>query len=168
MKKILFCLIGLLLSISVFAQSEAPEKRIYEDLGVVRIEKPQGVVAVGAYITIEKEYIYDHVQNNIREVKQEVYNKKSYEEELDPEMVYHYEVYFVSRSVFDGDTTSTWIEGLKIFVDGEQQLIKQFPDGFMKSIKTEPTLVYTHHSESDDVYFNIEWEKIVYEPRIRK
>lgn len=168
MKKILFYLIAILFSTGVFAQTEAPVKKIYRDLGVVRIDKPDGVVSVGAYITIEKEYIYDHVQNNIREVKQEVYNKKRYEQELAPEMVYHYEIYFVSRSIFDDDTTSTWIHGLKIFVDGKQQLIKQFPEGFMTSIKTEPTLVYTHHSESDDVYFNIEWDKILYEPRIRK
>jgi len=168
MKKILFYLIAILFSMSTFSQTEAPEKKLYEDLGVVSINKSDGVVSVGAYITIEKEYIYDHVQNNIREVKQEVYNKKRYEQELEPEMVYHYEIYFVSRSVFDGDTTSTWVHGLKIFVDGEQQLLKQSPDGFMVSVKTEPTLVYTYHSESDDVYFNLEWEKIIYEPRIRK
>lgn len=161
-------MIGLLFGLGLWAQTEAPVKKIYDDLGVVRIQKPDGVISVGAYITIEKEYIYDHVQNNIREVKQEVYNKKKYEQELEPEMVYHYEIYFVSRSIFDGDTTSTWIHGLKIFVDGEQQLMKQFPDGFMASIKTEPTLVHTHHSESDNVYFNIEWDKILYEPRIRK
>lgn len=168
MKKILFYLILLFFTTGLNAQTENSGKRIYNDLGVIRLQKPNGIISVGGYITIEKEYNYDHVQNNIREVKQEVYNKKKYDKVLEPEIVYHYEIYFVSNSVFNGDSTSTWVNGLKIFTDGKQLLAEQFPEGFIISIKTEPTLIHVYHSKSDSVAFNIEWDKLLYEPRIRK
>jgi len=46
--------------------------------------------------------------------------------------------------------------------------LHQFPDGFVASISTIPTLIYTYHSIKPDVEFEIKWEKSVYEPRIRK
>ena len=84
------------------------------------------------------------------------------------EIKYHYELYVVSKSIYNGDTTNTWLYGVKIFVNGEDVLVNQFPDGFIISIKTEPTLIHTHHAFNKDVAFEIKWEKAIYEPRIRK
>lgn len=168
MKKILFFIVGLIICLGILGQSEKPRQMLYSDLGVITINKEGGTVSIGGYITIQKEYLQNQIQNSIQEVKQEVYNKKKYERELEPEIWYSYDIYFVSRSIHVTDTTSTWVHGLKIFADGEQLLSNQFPDGFMISIKTQPTLVYSYQSKSDSVSFNIEWDKLIYEPRIRK
>ena len=57
---------------------------------------------------------------------------------------------------------------MKIFIDGQDVRGEQFPDGFLISVKTEPTLVHSHHTRNRNIDIEIIWETAIYEPRIRK
>lgn len=161
MKKLILFLGLLLLTTNLFAQKSAYNKTIYKDYGTFKVENGNNLISISAFITIEDEN--DVVSHDNKTVKQ-----KKYEQSIYDEKKYHYELYMVSKSIFEGDTTSTWLYGVKIFINGEDVLNKQFPNGFIISIKTIPTLIHTHHSYTKDVKFEIKWEKAVYEPRIRK
>jgi len=160
MKKIIL-FFGLLFFTSIlFAQNSIENKKIYEDYGTFEVINGQNKISLNAFITIEKE---DNVIS-----QEQVPVKQKYFDDIKEIEEYHYEIYMTSKSIFNGDTTSTWLYGVKIFINGEDVLKKQFPEGFMIAIKTTPTLIHTHHAHSSDVEFEIEWEKSIYEPRIRK
>ena len=165
MKRILFILTLLLFGIGTYAQSSAYTKEIYKDYGTFKLETDDGhIVSLSAFATIEEEQVAIH-ENEVQSMK----SRKSVK--ISPpkyETEYHYELYLVSKSVFEGDTTSTWIKGLRIYVDGEDVLAEQFPEGYTLSVGTEPTLIYTHHCEDTFCEFEVTWERAIYEPRIRK
>lgn len=143
-------------------QTSAYEKPIHRDFGTFKVVSGRNVVSVSAFATIEKVDPATHfdevVQNKAMKEQKNVVLKT----------LYHYELYLVSKSIFERDTTSTWLYGTRIFIGGVDILSNQFPDGFVASISTIPTLIYTYHSTKPDVEFEIKWEKSVYEPRIRK
>jgi len=156
----------ILLSMVLFlnGQTSAYSKTIYRDFGTFKVVSGQNVVSISAFATIEKVDPATHfdevIPNNIKPIKEQ--------KNVVPEKLYHYELYLVSKSIFEGDTTSTWLYRTRIFISGVDMLLHQFPDGFVASISTIPTLIYTYHSIKPDVEFEIKWEKSVYEPRIRK
>jgi len=155
MKKLIIFFLFLLLSISSYSQNSVYNKKIHKDYGTWSVKNGEDIISVSAFLTIEDEI--DVIHENEKE-----------KTKLDPEIKYHYELYVVSKSIYEGDTTNTWLYGVRIFVNGKDILINQFPDGFIISIKTEPTLIHTHHAYNKDVEFEIKWEKAIYEPRIRK
>lgn len=163
MKNLMFVLALMLFGAGLFAQNSAYTKEIYRDYGTFKLETDDGnIVSLSAFVTIEEEESVVH--------EKEVLSKKEmkqlkYEE---PEIEYHYELYLVSKSVFEGDSTNTWVSGLRIYVDGEDVLSEQFPEGYTLSIGTEPTLIYTHHCPDRYCDFELTWERAIYEPRIRK
>ena len=163
MKKLIFVLALILFGAGLYAQNSAYTKEIYKDYGTFRLVTDEGnVVSLSAFVTIQEEELVIH--------EKEVLSKKEmkqlqYEE---PEIEYHYELYLVSKSIYQGDSTNTWITKLKIYVDGEDVLINQFPDGHTLSIGLEPTLIYTHHCLNQFCDFELTWERAIYEPRIRK
>lgn len=165
MKKLMFVLALMLFSTGLFAQSSAYTKEIYKDYGTFKIETNEGnIVSLGAFTTITEE------ENVIHEIDMNVGSKRNVRENLQtmPVTEYHYDIYLVSKSLFEGDSTNTWVKGLRIFVDGEDILGDQLPEGMTVSIGVEPTLIYTHHCENQFCEFEVTWEAAVYEPRIRK
>lgn len=154
----------MLFSVSVYSQNIAYSKTIYQDYGTFRIEDNGNIISLNAFCTIELK------EENIK-YQEPVRLKESKIQKLAAINIiqnYHYELYLVSKSVFEDDTTNTWLYGTKIFVNNEYVLENQFPDGFIISIKTTPTLVHTHNTTNKHVEFELTWEKAIYEPRIRK
>ena len=163
MKKLIFVLALILFGAGLYAQNSAYGKDIYNDFGTFRLETDEGnIVSLSAFVTIDEEINVIHEEEglNKRELKQ-----LKYEE---PEIEYHYELYLVSKSVFKGDTTNTWITEFRLFVDGEDVQINQFPDGRTLSVGPEPELIYTHHDTNRFCDFELTWERAIYEPRTRK
>lgn len=156
MKKLIIFFLFLLLSIGLYSQNSVYNKKIHKDYGTWSVRNDEHIISVCAFVTIEIENDVIH-ENELEKAKI-----------VAPEIKYHYELYMVSKSIYEGNTTNTWLYGMRIYVSGNDVLINQFPDGFLISIKTEPTLIHTHHSYKTDVEFEITWEKSIYEPRIRK
>lgn len=156
MKKLIIFFLFLLFNVSLFSQNSAYNKIIHKDYGTWSVINGEHLVSVSAFLTIEDETVVIHE------------NEEEKAEIIENETKYHYELYLVSKSIYNNDTTNTWLYGVKIFVNGEDVLVNQFPDGFIISIKTEPTLIHTHHAFNKDVKFEVKWEKATYKPRIRK
>ena len=148
MKKLLFFFLFLLFNINLYSQDNVYDKTIYEDYGVWSIESNDDIISIEAFVTIEIDF----------EIKQ------YYSDEIS----YCYNLYFVSKSTYGNDTTNTWLYGVKIFINGVDVYEDQFPKGFIVSVKTQPTLIHKHYAISNNVDFEMKWEKAVYEPRIRK
>ena len=167
MKKLILFFITIFLVAGLHGQKSAYEKEVLQDYGTFRMETEDGnVISVGAFTTIEFVDPAIHNDDVISVTKQTKLNKKS-EAILElPE--YHIDIYLVSKSIFEGEETSTWLDGVKIFIDGEDVRGVQFPDGFLVSVKTEPTLVHSHHTRNRNIDIEIIWETAIYEPRIRK
>jgi len=163
MKKLIFVLVLFLFGTGLYAQNSAYGKTIHQDYGTFRIVSDEGnIVSLSAFVTIEEEEYVSHVEENMskKEIKQLTYTE--------PEIEYRYELYIVSKSVFEGDTTNSWIYKLRIYVDDEDVLAEQFPDGHTLLINTEPILIYTHHDTNKFTNFELTWEKAIYEPRTHK
>ena len=153
----------ILFGAGLYAQNSAYTKNIYRDYGTFRLVTDDGnIVSLSSFVTIQEEQQAIHREEV---VKQKALKQLKYEES---KTKYHYELYLVSKSVYQGDTTKTWVHRLKIFVDGEDMLKNQFPDGQILSVGTEPTLIYMHHSVNKFCEFELTWERAIYEPRIRK
>lgn len=166
MKKLILLFIVLLFDVGLSAQNSAYEKNIYKDFGTFKVADGDNIISVSAFVTIEKVDSATH-EDDVTQYQQ-YQTLKEQKKPIVTKELYHYEVYMVSKSVYEGEKTSTWLYGTRIFVNGEDILSNQFPDGFVVSIKTEPTCIYTYHSDKTDIKFEIKWEKSVYEPRIRK
>jgi len=163
MKKLIFVLALILFGAGLYAQNSAYGKEIYKDYGTFRLVTDEGnVVSLSAFVTIQEEELVVHDKEvlNKRELKQLKYEI--------PEIEYHYELYLVSKSVYEGDTTNTWITEFRLFVDGKDVQINQFPDGRTLSVGPEPTLIYTHHDTNGFIEFELTWGRVIYEPRTRK
>ena len=165
MKKLIFVLALMLFGGGLFAQNSAYSKEIYKDYGTFKLETNEGnIVSLGAFTTITEE------EGVVHEIDMNVGSKRNVKENLQmpPVTEYHYELYLVSKSIYESDSTNTWVKGLRIYVDGEDVLAEQFPEGYTLSVGTEPTLIYTHHCEDTFCEFEVTWERAIYEPRIRK
>lgn len=165
MKKLIFVLALILFGAGLYAQNSAYTKEIYEDYGTFKlVTDDNNVVSLGAFVTIEEELKSVHMSIESGG-KRSAKNKNL---ENMPQWEYHYEIYLISKSIFEEDTTNTWVTKLKIYANGEEVFENQFPDGFTVSIGTEPTLVYTHHTTEQHCEFELTWERAIYEPRTRK
>lgn len=155
MYKLIIIFLFLLFSVNSYSQNSAYNKTILKDFGTWSVENGEHLVSVSAFLTIEKEI--DVIHENEKEKAEIVYG----------ETKYHYELYIVSKSKYNGELTNTWLYGVKVYINGENIYEQQFPDGFLASIKTDPTLIHTHHAFDKDAEFEVTWEKAIYEPRIR-
>lgn len=144
MKNLVFFILLLCLSFNLFAQGG---ERIYKDFGIWELKDGNNKIAISAYITVE---------NAIKNKKNDGVNK----------LLYNF--YLLSQSIYNNDTTRTWLYGTKIFVDGVEITSTQFPEGFTIAVPTKPIKIYWYESEKKDINFSITWEKSIYDPRIRK
>jgi len=147
----------MLLGMALFIKGQHPvhtDKPIYQDFGVWSLQVGNDKVAIHAYATLET--LDKEITNS--------YAQKS----LEPNLIQRYELYLVSESKYNGRLTSTWIYGARVYINGEEVTRKQFPEGFILSIATEPTLVYWYETPPvDGLNIYISWNNAVYETRIR-
>lgn len=149
------------MTLFVNGQQLAPNQKLHQDFGTWMIEDGQGnKVAIQAYATVE--LITQYPTNS--------YVKQS----LEPYQIQRYELYLVSKSIYLGKSTNTWIYGSRVYIDFNNGLGKiemtaeQFPDGFILSINTEPTLVYWYEIEPVlGLGMYVSWDNAVYETRTR-
>jgi len=170
MKKLILFFITLFLVVGLYAQNSAYSENILKDYGTFKLETDEGnIISVGAFTTVELVNPTHHDGNDELNVtlklKKGAGNSKQ-QELLVPE--YHIDIYLVSKSVFEGEGTSTWLDGVRIFIDSVDIRKDQFPDGFLVSVKTVPTLIHSFHTNNKSVDIEITWETALYEPRIRK
>jgi uncharacterized membrane protein len=148
----------MLLGMALFTKGQHPihtEKPIYQDFGTWSLDVGNDKVAIHAYATIEL-------------IEKEVTNSYA-QKEMMPTLVQRYELYLISESIYDGEATSTWIYGARVFINGDEVTKKQFPEGFILSVGTEPTLVYWYETPPvEGLAIYISWNNAVYETRIRK
>ena len=159
-KNVIILLIFMFNFIGIYAQNSAYNKKIYRDFGTFKLENQGNVISFSAFITVDEE-------KDILYRKGQITNKMRNEKSVN-KIEYHYEIYLVSKSIYNGDTTNTWLFGTQIFVNGESLLKKEFPDGFVVSVQTEPTLIHTYHSNNPNVDIKIKWDRAIYEPRVPK
>ena len=155
----------ILLSMALFlnGQNLVGNQKVHQDFGTWTIDDGQGnTVGINGYCTIELIKYYPTIVNK--------YEKQT----LVPYQIQRYELYLVSKSVYRGNATNTWIYGARVFIDvgdgdGKGEMTaEQFPDGFILSINTEPTLVYWYEIEPiEGLGMYISWNNAIYETRIR-
>lgn len=163
MKKITLGLLFILFSITLNAQS-IDNKRIYEDYGTWSIDVENNKVSISAYVTIQENT--KGIDPYALKLEMHSKNKREIEKIEEYETFYRYELYLKSNSIYNGDTTNTWIYGARVFIDGVEVTKEKFPDGFMISIKSKPTLIYWYETKKDeDIDFYVKWESAVYENR---
>jgi hypothetical protein len=75
---------------------------------------------------------------------------------------YRYELVLRSNSIYNGDTTKTWIYGAKVFIDTLEVTQKQSPDGFTAIINIEPTTIFRYDSSLDTINIKITWKSSMY------
>jgi len=170
MKRLILFFITLFLVVGLHAQNSAYSETIHEDYGTFKMETDEGnIISVAAFTTIELVDPASHKDGEELNVtlKLKKSGGNSVAKEL-PLPEYHIDIYLVSKSVFEGEGTSTWLDGVKIFIDGVDIRKDQFPDGFLVSVKTVPTQIHGFHTTNKDVNIEIIWETALYEPRIRK
>lgn len=164
-KKIIMRVIVILILLSMAfllkGQTLTGNQMLYQDFGTWSLDDGQGnTIAIQAYATVE----------NITKYPTNAYEKQS----LAAYTIQRYELYLVSKSIFQNSKTNTWINGARVFIDfndgmGKTEMtIDQFPDGFILSITIEPTLVYWYEIEPvDGLGMYISWENAIYENRVR-
>ena len=101
------------------------------------------------------------------------YPTNSYEKQsMDAYTIQRYELWLVSKSVYRGKNTATWINGARVYIDfndglGKREMtVDQFPQGFILSLTIEPMLVYWYEIEPvQGLGMYISWEHAIYETR---
>jgi hypothetical protein len=144
-------------------QSPISEKMIYEDFGTWSLDVNNDKVSISAFATIE--LLSEPIQEY--ELELQMQQKKRKEVIETTKTIRRYELYLKSNSVFNGDTTSTWIYGGRVFINGVEVTGEQFPNGFTILIEKEPTLVYWHETTSlEKINFYVNWQNAIYENRL--
>lgn len=159
--KIIILLLFSLVSSFVSGQQLTSSQKLYHDFGTWSMNDGQGnKVAIRAYATVEE----------IKKYPTNSYEKKS----MDVYIIQRYELYLISESIYQNRKTNTWINGARVYINfndgfGKREMTaEQFPQGFMLSINTEPTLVYWYEIEPViGLGIFISWENAIYETRIR-
>lgn len=70
---------------------------------------------------------------------------------------YKYEIVFISSSKYYNKKASTWLFGVKIFINNNEITKELFPDGFTALINTNPTTIYSFESNENNINVKIIW-----------
>jgi len=174
MKKLLLFFISLLIVTNIVSQNSIynEHRKIHQDYGTFILHYENNIISVSGYVTIEEidsEAFYDKkFQTNSTIVKKNWVNEIGSTGSKKNKKYYHYDLYLVSKSIFNGKPTNTWLYGTKILIDSVNVLVDQFPDGFIVSIGVNPTKIYSYNSDKPDIKFEINWAKSVYETKTPK
>lgn len=80
---------------------------------------------------------------------------------------YVYTLIGVSKSEHIGVRTETWLYNTRVFLNGQQVSVNQYPNGFTLYVRTTPSIVFYWYTNDEDIgeyYFS--WGSSAYEPRI--
>lgn len=156
----------ILLAMALFLSGQEPEsKTIHQDYGEWIVDAAKGQVGIAAYSTVEliEEIIIDDFQYS------NAYAQKKLKEEPKRVVKYKYEIYLSSLSIYDGDSTGTWIYGLRIFGNGVELTEELYPDGFTEYVEIKPEVVFELETEvPENIDFEFKWRKAVYENRTHR
>ena len=135
------------------AHSNDVHGELYQEYGEWVLIDGANKVSIEAFSTVEKTW--------------ERQSKSAFAEKKTLESKFHYDLYLTSKSIYLGDTTSTWIYGARIYIDGKEVTADQFPNGFTASIATKPTLIYWYvTNDSSPINLYIKWDNATYENRV--
>jgi hypothetical protein len=163
MKRILLGIFFLLFSILLNAQSIG-NKEIHRNYGTWSIDVENNKVSISAFVTVQENI--EGIDPYTLKLEMHKKNKKEIKEIEEYKTVYRYELYLKSNSIYNGDTTSTWIYGARVFINGVEVTKEKFPNGFMISIEPKPTLIYWYETKREEnINFYVKWESAVYENR---
>ena len=159
MKRLFFISIFIIISLFTFSQNGVNE-RIYKNFGEWSKNVEEHKLSISAFVTVKK--IKKELSSYEIKLEKRTTKKKYLDSIKKYNTIYRYKIYLKSNSTLDGDTTSTWVYGIRIFVDGIN-IIKNNDSGLLVAVKSKPTLIYTFESPSlDDLNFYIEWDKAVH------
>ena len=96
-----------------------------------------------------------------------VISQKSFKD-FKGENVYGYSIVCVSKSLCNGQLTSTWLFGLWVRVNNVPITQPLYPDGKDVMVYTTPTVVHYIETEETNPSIKIGWAKSVYDPKIIK
>lgn len=142
MKCIIISILFLLFPIIVISQNYG-EPLIHQDLGTwsKKIDKNINIKLHG-YVT--KKYMNNSLIN----------------------LKYEYNIMLISESKFNNQITDTWIYGTKIFINGNEKTKQMFPNGFVFYVTKDPIKLYQIKSNSENIHFEIKWNKSIIEPTL--
>lgn len=131
------------------------DPNFYYTLGNFEVQVEAGVsVGIIGYVrktTILNEYDYQQQQQQ----------NKLYEPNK-----YKYELILISTSTYQFESTSSWLYGVQIFVNGVDITAIDYPNkNYNLLIKTVPTMVYWRESSDEMVLMEIKWNNAIYDPR---
>lgn len=121
---------------------QAPQQTfVYRDLGTYKVNYNDGSsIAIHGYITKGKNNDYYNHQ----------YKNK-------------FVLVAESKSVYGGYYTETWLYGTRVFLNGEEVTVQQYPQGMTAYIKTSPTVIFTWYTNDNDVgKYLMTWEGSAY------
>lgn len=153
-------------------QNAEPKELNHQILGTwIMPNTDAGVkVSVGAYSTFSK-----HEEKRIdKEInaKQNIYKLNAIQQDIRyvNTTIYCYKLYLISKSIYQGDSTGTWIYNARIYINDMEVTDTEFPDGFPAYIQREPTLLYEYDTTDpkEIVNYSIKWESATYENRITR
>ena len=162
MKNILLNFIFILFSLLLNAQ-DFTENQIHEDFGSWNINVGENKISLSAFVTIEE--IIENIDPYIMKLEMEINNRKQFKKIDKTKKTYQYKLYLKSNSIFENDSVSTWIRGVRIFISDKEITKEKFPEGFTFKIEQEPTLMYKYLSTKNDLNFSIVWDSVTYENR---
>lgn len=155
MKKIaLFFILLLPLALLLGQVSDWDFKDLHQDLGEFEIVIDRGdTINVQAFSTVE---------TFVREFQQ---TTKGAENVLDTRL--RYELYLISNSTYSGQLTKTWLYNVRVFINGLEVTRDRYPEGFLQSVDTEPTLIYSYITDEENIVdFSVTWGESTYDTRI--
>lgn len=151
MKRITILLFLFLNTLIINSQSSVSSGH-YQDFGVWSYSiDNNNMISVNGYVKREK--IFEYSNRNVKK------------ETISDLPLYKYELILVSNSIHNGEKTSTWLYNARIYINGSEITKEQFPNGFLISVDTKPTIIYWYESSRSDINFKISWDSSVHEPR---
>lgn len=79
---------------------------------------------------------------------------------------YRYELVLLSKSTFQFENTSTWLYGVRIFINQQDITAVNYPNNnYTLLIPTTPKTIFWMNSSDDMVLMEIMWNNAIYDPR---
>lgn len=164
MKRLFFILFFIIISLLTFSQNGVNE-RLYKDFGEWSKKVDEHKLSISAFITVKK--IKKELSSYEVKLEKRITKRKYLDSIKRYDTFYRYKIYLKSNSTLNDDTTTTWVYGVKIYVNGNN-LIKDNESGLLVAVKPKPTLIYTiEFPVLEDLDFYIKWDKAIHGNNIK-